>query len=119
METTRYGQVFYPQEADELVPSGCLDIELGNTHGACMQRGCEWCWVYYEGPDVLFELRDCYVCNEVFGFYDGLIAEPRLFIEFSDVGRQVVHESCYEAARDAWVDACRGEEAELRANYPN
>ena len=115
METTQHGQVFYPQEADELVPEGCLDRDRGNQHGDCLGRGCEWCDVYYHGPEILFELRGCYSCGGEFGVAD----EDGLFMEFSDVGRQVVHESCYEAARDAWVDACRGEEAELRANYPN
>lgn len=106
METTRYGQVFYLEEADELVPAGCLDRDRGNQHGACLKRSCEWCWVYYEGPDVLFELRNCYICNGAFGFCAGLADDPRLFVEFSDVGRQVVHESCYAEAHDAWVDAC-------------
>ena len=51
METTKAGQTFYRSEADELVPHGC--IARGNEHGACMGRGCAWCFVYYYGPDVL------------------------------------------------------------------
>ena len=113
METTLAGQVFYRQEADELVPGGCLS--QGNEHGACLDRGCEWCHVYYDGPNVLFELRDCYICSEPFDHED----EAELFIPFTDMASQVVHEGCYEAMHDAWIDACRGEEAELRANYPN
>tara|TARA_Y100000310_G_scaffold314220_1_gene363375 strand:- start:114 stop:287 length:174 start_codon:yes stop_codon:yes gene_type:complete len=56
MELTKYGQVFYPQEANALVPDGC--IADGNEHGACMDRGCRWCWVYYDGPEVLEETDD-------------------------------------------------------------
>ena len=114
MEITRAGQVFYRAEADELVPLGCIDRERGNTHGACMDGGCEWCFVYYDGPEVLFELRDCYFCGGL-----NSVDDPFTFGSFSDVGKQVVHEWCYEEAHDAWVDACRGEEAELRASYPN
>ncbi len=44
-------QVFYRQEADELVPEGC--IAFGNEHGGCMDRGCRWCLVYYDGPEAL------------------------------------------------------------------
>ena len=115
METTQYGQVLYRQAADELVPAGCVDRDRANQHGACMGRGCEWCFVYYEGPEILFELRDCYICDEVFGGVD----DPGILVTFSDVGRQVVHDSCYEQAHGRWVDACRAEEAELWANYPN
>ena len=43
------GQTFYPQAADELCPDGC--IAIGNEHGACMDRGCRWCLVYYDGPE--------------------------------------------------------------------
>jgi len=53
MEISKYGQVSYPQEADELVPGGC--IAQGNEHGGCMDRGCAWCEVYYYGPEVLEE----------------------------------------------------------------
>ena len=42
--------------ADELVPEGC--IAVGNEHGACMDRGCRWCHVYYYGPNVLKELDE-------------------------------------------------------------
>ena len=49
METTPMGQTFYPQEADERVPSGC--IATYNEHGGCMDRGCDWCFIYYNGPN--------------------------------------------------------------------
>ena len=51
MEVTRSGQTFYPQEADALVPEGC--IAVGNEHGGCLDRGCRWCDIYYTGlqPD--------------------------------------------------------------------
>ncbi len=39
--------------ADELVPEGCISV--GNEHGACMDRGCRWCWVYYEGKEGLID----------------------------------------------------------------
>ncbi len=55
METTPMGQTFYPQEADKLVPEGC--IATHNEHGACMDRGCKWCWVYYDGPEALEDLE--------------------------------------------------------------
>lgn len=109
METTLAGQVFYRQEADELVPAGCLDRDRGNQHGACLDRGCEWCWVYYYGPNILLEIRACYICGAGFEVLD----DELIFVEFGAVGRQVVHELCYEQAHDAWVDACRaGDEEE-------
>ena len=37
--------------ATRLVPDGC--IAIGNEHGACMDRGCLWCEVYYDGPEAL------------------------------------------------------------------
>lgn len=40
--------------ADELVSDGC--IAVGNEHGACMDRGCRWCRVYYDGPEALDEM---------------------------------------------------------------
>lgn len=112
METTQYGQVFYAEEADEFVPAGCLDRDRGNQHGACLDRGCEWCAVYYEGPEILFDLRACYICDDGFGVVD----DPGTFGEFSDVGRQIVHGSCYEAAHDAWVNACQ--EVDDATNIP-
>jgi hypothetical protein len=51
METNRAGQVSYQQEADKLVPEGC--IASGNEHGGCLDRGCRWCLVYYDGPAAL------------------------------------------------------------------
>jgi hypothetical protein len=58
MEITPMGQTFYPQEADEIAPEGC--IATFNEHGACIDRGCQWCIVYYDGPDAL---EDCFVCH--------------------------------------------------------
>jgi hypothetical protein len=55
MEVSKYGQVSYPQEANTFAPDGC--IAQGNEHGGCMDRGCEWCFVYYHGPEVLAELE--------------------------------------------------------------
>ena len=56
MEINKAGQVFYPQEAYALVPTGC--IALVNEHGACMDRGCAWCSVYYYGPTILDDLDE-------------------------------------------------------------
>ena len=56
MKTPKSGQIFYKEEADALVPRGC--IAQGNEHGACMARGCKWCFVYHYGPDILAELED-------------------------------------------------------------
>ena len=56
METSRHGQITYQEEADILVPEGC--IAVGNEHGACMDRGCRWCFVYYDGPRVLIGLGE-------------------------------------------------------------
>ena len=41
METTNHGQVFYREEADKLFPRGCK----------CRDSTCDWCFVYYNGPD--------------------------------------------------------------------
>ncbi len=42
-------QVFYREDAGRLIPDGC--IAIGNEHGACMDRGCEYCLIYYYGPE--------------------------------------------------------------------
>lgn len=83
MEVSKYGQVFYQAEAEALT-AGC--ISRGNEHGACMDRGCEFCHVYYDGPDILLELRPCYLC----GGTDGLLE----WRELANVGPQVVHAAC-------------------------
>ena len=53
MDVTESGQIFYAEEADKLVPDGC--IAFGNEHGGCLARGCLWCLVYYDGPQALRE----------------------------------------------------------------
>jgi hypothetical protein len=41
IEITRFGQTFYPKEADRLFPEGCT---CPDDSGAC-----NWCQVYYCG----------------------------------------------------------------------
>ena len=49
----------------------------------------------------------CFLCAETERIDDRFIWHT-----FTDVGPQIVHESCYEQARDAWEAAWRGEEEE-------
>ncbi len=46
-------QVFYQEDADRLVPSGCLAIDWPQyLDGSCMDNGdCKWCSIFYYGPD--------------------------------------------------------------------
>ena len=56
MNVKKTGQTFYEREAEILFPHGC--IALVNEHGACMSRGCGYCFVYYDGPSIITELDD-------------------------------------------------------------
>lgn len=42
--TSKYKQTFYQAEADALFPAGC---KCGNNGGG----DCDWCRVYYNGPE--------------------------------------------------------------------
>jgi hypothetical protein len=58
METTKCGQVIYPQEADAAFPHGCT-CHPSATDG----KYCDWCHVYYDGPRPVE--RECEICRKI------------------------------------------------------
>ncbi len=64
METNKYGQKFYKQEADAAYPDGC---QCGNNGGG----DCDWCEVYY-GRNL-----HCKQCDD-HGFVTNAIGEVQI-----------------------------------------
>ena len=87
-ETTPMGQTFYAFEADLYAPEGC--IAIGNEHGACMDRGCKWCWIYYDGPN-------CHSCEDPL-YERGVLVDGMTF----DDARQPYHRACAERLVDKY-----------------
>jgi hypothetical protein len=57
MITTRYGQVFYPEEANDIVGEDTCTIFKDGKHNHDTME-CDWCFVYYQGPQVWKEEQD-------------------------------------------------------------
>lgn len=59
MEITKYGQVFYAEEADALVAAGtilpCRMLTGEEHHHSHDPMDCDYCTVYHDGPNALEE----------------------------------------------------------------